>query len=47
MGEPGNRIGAAGARALADGIKHLKMLKELSLGGERVIACWPSPTVNP
>ena len=45
VAEPGNRIGAAGARALADGIKDLKGLEELSLGGECVIACCPSPTV--
>ena len=42
---PGNQIGAAGARSLADGLKELKGLEKLRLGGECVLGCWRSPTV--
>ena len=37
-----NKIGDEGARALADGIKELKELKELELYSECVISCEPS-----
>ena len=42
---PGNRIGDAGARSLADGLKELKGLKKLRLACECVLGCWRSPTV--
>ena len=45
VAEPVNKIGDGGARALANGIKHLTGIKNLYLGGECVIGCWPSPTV--
>ena len=45
VAEPGNEIGDEGARALADGIKHLTGLETLNLRRECVIGCWPSPTV--
>ena len=43
VADPENRIGDAGAQALADGIKEIKGLELLDLGGECVIGVGHHP----